>query len=878
MLDDGKIWDEVRGLLMAEPYNMKHTGNHLREGVCPSCGKKTLWTKHAAEPARVWCDRENHCGYTATAKELFPDLFDAKRIIRDNPPTPANPNAPAEAWLRKIRGFETASLAGWYNYNKMYWEGDRDIPTIGFKLPSPMEGWFYRFMDGEEHVGKKAILKPGTKLNQWVWTPPTQHLTDKDKLYLTEGIFDAIALLQNGLKVGAIMGASNKPLAFVTEHRALRLHYVVALDNDTAGQKNALELYKWLREQGETVSCVQPAADSSQKTDWNDLHKAKKLTTKDIADYTYFGDLLTAPSAERRGMLMYARLGKAFHVYEHRDHTYVWDLDTEKLSKAQNEIRLAEKLEETDELNEPQQEEALRRAGAVSHLANCGLDFLYTQKNPITDELFYFFRVRHADGRKTLNTLTGSQLASAADFRKRLLSMASGALIRSDAEAHNWLMARWMNAIKDVDVVGFAGYSAEHQAWVYPDFAVHKGRVIAKNAEDYIEISTSKRVKSAYHSVEIHANRNLAEYQEDWLQDFSTAWGSKGIIALAAFTLSLLAEQVRELNKSLTFLELVGDPGTGKTTLIEFIWRLLGRENFEGFDPSSSNPAFVARSLNQVSNLPAVMIEGDRTKPGASHKAKFDWSETKKLYNGRAMKGRGMRTQGNETYEPPFRGSLIISQNRPVDAEQAVLERIVHVYFHKPDANAETLAAVKRLLKIPSKHLSGYLLKCLTQADKLLEIYKTQQPKYEETYRNREAQKTYRLALNHSQIAAALHMLRVVTPIQDNTLKACLDEVAKMSLEREKAIALDHPDVEQFFEVVEYLINMGSEINHAKAGEGLAVNLNHVYELSAKYNQQLAPLVLLKPLLRASRRYKDTDAIHSQLKRTTIRCWIFKET
>lgn len=871
------IWDQVKSRLLDEPYKMKQRGTNLREGVCPGCGKKTLWTKYAEEPAKVWCDRENNCGYTATAKELFPDLFDARRVIRDNPPSPTNPNAPADAWMQRIRGFDITTIKSYYNYQTMYWEGDRDIPTIGFKLAAPMEGYFYRFMDGAEHGGKKAILRPGTKLNNWIWTPPNQQLSNGDKLHITEGIFDALALAQAGLKSGAIMGASNKPKAFIEQHRALRLNYVVALDNDAAGQKNALELIQWLKEHGETVNCIQSTPDdSSTKADWNDLLKAGKLTAKDLKDYEYYGELLTANSAERRGMLMYSRMGKAFHVYEHRHHTYVWNLDIEKMTKAQNEIRLAEKLEEVDELNDQQQEEALRRAGAVSHLANCGMDFLYTQKNPITDELFYFFRVRHADGRKTLNTLTGSQLASAADFRKRLLSMASGALIRADMEAHNWMMSKWMNNIRDVDVVGFAGYSAEHKAYVYPDFAVHKGRVIAKNAEDYIEIDKSNRVKSAYHSVDIHANPNLAEYREDWFQDFHTAWGVKGVIALATFTLSLFAEQVRDINKSLTFVELVGDPGTGKTTLIEFIWKLLGRENFEGFDPSSSNPAFVARSLNQVSNMPVVMIEGDRTQRGNT-RAKFDWSETKKLYNGRAMKGRGMRTQGNETYEPPFRGSLIISQNRPVDAEQAVLERIVHIYFYKGDANASTLAAVKMLQKHPSQQLSGYLIKCLTQADKMLEIYKLQQQRYEESFRTRDEQKTYRLALNHSQIAAALHMLRLVTPINETLLKSCVMEVAKMSLEREKAISLDHPDVEQFFEVLDYLQGTGCEINHAKQGEGIAVNLNHVYELAAKYNQQLAPLVLLKPLLRASRRYKDADAIHSQLKRTTVRCWIFKD-
>ncbi len=881
------VWLEVRQRLMNEPYNMKAHGDHLRAGRCPNCGKKSLWTKHGHEPARVWCDRENNCGYTATAKELFYDLFDAKRILRDNPPTPENPNASADAWLKEIRGFTLSGMKGWYSQHSYDYRPqeaiDQNLPAerveaIRFQLPSPMQGAWDRFMDGE-HFGKKTYLHTGSKLNEWMWTPPGQALNRNDDLMITEGIFDALALREAGYKVAALMGATNKPIEFIKEHRALRLQYIVALDNDTAGRKQAAELYKWLKGQGESVDCIQTTPDTNQKIDWNDLLKLRKLTSTHFDDYRYYGQLFTAATATKRALLMYSRTGDRMFVFEHQNSTYVWDLDMEAYDKKSAEIRQSNNIESEELLPDDLKEEALNQCDAVKYLGNCALDFLYTQRNPITDELFYFFRIRHADGRETLNTFTGAQLAAAADFRKRLLSAASGALIKAEHSAHNWLMDRWMRNVKDVDTVGYAGYSAKHQAWIYPDFAIHKGKVLTKNQDDYIELSKSIRVKSAYHNVKIEMIQNFKP--ELWLGDFIAAWNEKGVIALAFFTLSLFSQQIRERDQSLGFLELVGDPGTGKSTLLEFLWRLLGREHFEGFDPSSSNPAAVARIMNQVSNLPVVMIEGDRMTRAGQHKGAFNWSEVKKLYNGNGMKARAMRTQGNETYEPPFLGALIISQNAPVDAEQAVLERIVHVFFHKKDTNAKTLAAVKRLVALNTTELSGYLIQCLINADKLLTLYDKAQTEYELRFRNMEGQHTYRLAKNHSQIAAAVLMVREVLNLDESTVQSTIAHIKTMSLEREKAISAEHPDVQHFFEVVDYLsADKGEPINHIRVEQGCALNLNEVYEYAAKHNQQLMPQVQLKPLLQHSRRFIEANRVVSsnQEGRRSVRCWIFRAT
>jgi len=98
-------------------------------------------------------------------------------------------------------------------------------------------------------------------------------------------------------------------------------------------------------------------------------------------------------------------------------------------------------------------------------------------------------------------------------------------------------------------------------------------------------------------------------------------FGAKGMAALTFWFGSLFAEQIREMDESYPFLEIVGEAGSGKSTLIEFLWKLLGRSDYEGFDPSKSTHAARTRNLAQVSNLPVVLIESDRENQG-THKQK----------------------------------------------------------------------------------------------------------------------------------------------------------------------------------------------------------------------------------------------------------------
>ena len=79
---------------------------------------------------------------------------------------------------------------------------------------------------------------------------------------------------------------------------------------------------------------------------------------------------------------------------------------------------------------------------------------------------------------------------------------------------------------------------------------------------------------------------------------------------------------------SYPFIEIIGEPGAGKTTLIEFMWKLLGRHDYEGFDPSKSTPAAQGEELLTGWQLARGMIESDRGDDTSKSKM-FDWDELK---------------------------------------------------------------------------------------------------------------------------------------------------------------------------------------------------------------------------------------------------------
>jgi hypothetical protein len=865
-------------------------GTWLRKGECPDCGKKELYAKKDA-PWVIRCGRLSKCAYEERTKYLYPDAF--KQLNRKYPATQEDPEATARAYLRISRGFDLERISGWYTQGSYYHpHADRGTATVRFVYgPAELGMYMERFIEevtitdtvtGER--SKRRARFHGDYKGYW-WQPPGLVIEDGDEVMIAEGCIKAIALNLNGVKAVANLSAYNYPDKSLEEHKGKDVAWTWAMDNDAAGRSATRKFVRRMREEGfARVSAAQVPLNMG-KVDWDDLHLANKLTAKDLEDYRYYGELLIAESAADKAILMYKRTERQTFHFEFNNRMYWFDLDLKAYDRAMR--ALDESSAEADEYLEDdvRRSKALFESKSITEIANCSFRALYFQRNRVTDESWYYYRISFPhSGKPVKGTFTGGQVSSASEFKKRLIGVASGAVFTGGANQLDRINKDQLYNLKVVETVDFVGYSKDHHAYVYNQIAVKDNKIFELNDEDFFDLGKLS-IKTLNQSVALHIGTEREKFRTDWVGMIHQCFGTKGIVSLAWWLGALFAEQIREQHKSYPFIEIIGEPGAGKSTLIEFMWKLLGRRDYEGFDPSKSSLAARGRNFAQVSNLPIVLIESDRDE-GTAKSRRFDFDELKTAYNGRAIRSTGVKNAGTDTYEPPFRAAICISQNAQVQASQAVHERLLHLAFDRSAHNRDTKAAAETLERMPMEEVSHFLLHAISHEKQVLEIVKDRQDKYERLLMNCPEIKTVRIAKNHAQIMSLVDALDTLVPISSDIIADTHDRLMECAIERQKAIASDHPVVEEFWEAFDYLDALGEhggKLNHSRDPSKIAVNLKEFEALAGHCRINVPQQQELKRHLKnsRSRKFLKNDSVNSRIKSTkdkpaTARCWVFE--
>ena len=865
-------------------YEFRKVGDWFRTGVCPSCNKKELYS-HAVEPWAVRCGRTNKCGWESNVKELYPDAFE--NFNERYQPTQQKPNATAEAYMDFCRGFPIDKTKGWYRQGK-YWNRNavgknQGTATVLFDIDREKDISMERFVETlhikdptDDSVKSQKAHFSGKYRGLW-WIPPSIDVTKIGELWLVEGCIDAMALTLSNIPAAANLSSTNYPEQML-DALPKTVKLVWALDNDESGKKYIKRHIKKAKEAGFECDAALIPSKGKDKLDWNDAYQKGWLDSPQrIETYRYHGALLLAANAFEKALLTWNRFGRNDFAVEFGRKIYWFSIDFEKFGKEMDSLRESGTDEKELRLK------AAKICGAIHEIANCRFEFLYFLTSRLTDESWYYARVEFPHGRHPIkNTFTGGMVASASEFKKRLLSIAPGALFSGRANQLDWIVKNYLDNIKIVETVDFIGYAKEHKTYIFNQMAISKGIEYTLNDEDFFEVDKLS-LKSLNQSLQLQIGTEQ-DYDLKWVDHLWDAFGPRGIIAVAFFFGSLFAEQIRTAQKSYPFIEIVGTAGSGKTTLLEFLWKLLGRDDYEGFDPNKATLAARSRIFSQTSNLPVALIESDRE--DSAKQRQFDWDELKTAYNGRASRARGVKNSGNDTDEPPFRGSILISQNEQVDGSEAIMTRIIHTHFdtsHHTDTSKE---AADTLAAIPVEKVSHFMVKACKAEKQIMETVIAKTKEFEKNISKNTEIKSMRIAKNHGQLMALVEAMAPLIKLPDARKKEVQEAIINAAVDRQKAIAADHPIVRDFWEAFDYM-NHEDKLNHSRKAEYISINLNQVQQWAFTNHQSIPPITDLKKHLKLSvaRKFKGIKAVNSKNEydegfqftgSKTIKCWVFE--
>lgn len=879
---NAKIVDELK-----RKFGFKKlTGKYMQQGKCPDCQKNTLWCL-AERPMVVKCDRQDNCGYDETVRNILPDLFEdwSKRA----PSTPEDPNATADAYLRGERGLDLTGLRGHFE-QEHYHDRDRNIGSATVRFPLPNNTWWERIIDRPGRFDRKARFKFGGSYAGHWWAHPLDTLdvlTGLDEVWLTEGIFDACASRQSFPKPDpakgialrtavSVMSTNNYPehalaqlaQACLTSRRKLRPRLIFAYDVGPAGVAACKAHVKRALAEGWDATAAQVRPDGEgTKLDWNDL-ALRHAEWKDDAPglrpfseealqlYLFNGSVTLAATPREKARLIH-----------------------NKLKLRSFELRFENRIYWAKEVYDKEDE---RTDLTVEEIANCAFRILYRERDEAADETNFFLQIDHPGRQPTDKArFSAACCAASGEFKKRLLAF--NGMWSGSQEQLDRLMRGQIRQLKTVEPLHFTGYSAKHKAWVLGDIAVRDGRVILINKESCFDFGK--------HSVKLATTERLLDISWDpdrldftWLDDLWTAWGAKGLAALAFFTMSLFAQQIRAEEGSLSFLEITGPPGSGKSTLIIFLWKLLGRREFEGNVASGNTPAGMARTLMKVANLPVGLIEGQRAENKAGRLREFDWEELLVLYNGRSFRTVGRKSSGTETFEPPFLGSVYLMQNRRIDASPQILERLLSFEINKADRTKHTYDAAQRIFKRRVEDVSHFVVAAARAEERYLKAYfRGTQAHIARMERDVPNLYNDRLRLNHAQLASGIEALAQLLPVRPEWIAEATQLVDWMALDRQQSCGADHPLVQRFWEQIDWLASIENgqtarPINlHRKPESKIAISLPGYEEKCRQHGQQAVDITELHKLLPGSKRRKFLGKMGVNCADGQNRhCWVFE--
>ncbi|MCF8088974.1 MAG: hypothetical protein K9L23_13060 [Desulfotignum sp.] len=253
-------------------------------------------------------------------------------------------------------------------------------------------------------------------------------------------------------------------------------------------------------------------------------------------------------------------------------------------------------------------------------------------------------------------------------------------------------------------------------------------------------------------------------YAPLWLPDFMTAFGYPGLAALSWTMCSIMVYDIRAELKTFPFLEITGRPESGKTVLVNFLWKLLGYAEGEWKNAAALTRQQLKDHVMDLDSMPLVFFKDpQRVEP--------NFECLKPFYNGRstgALGFAGMTQEDIKHGNQLFKGTLMIAGEKKTLGSIPFYERVIHCRLPR----CQYRSTVALLEEMTRDELGGFILHALQQKDLILAAYMDAYnemlaggllPSFGVEYE--------RIIKTHTQMVAAGYALRILFPeLDEDTL------------------------------------------------------------------------------------------------------------
>jgi hypothetical protein len=858
--------------------DFKDIGNtYFQKGVCPGCNERTLYIARK-QPYQLKCNRLNQCQFEEKTRERYSHLFE--NLSERFPRTETNPNATADAYLERNRGFDISKLKGWYEQGRRKMKDGQWADTVRFQL---CDGYWERIIDATmvtANAGDKAGIKYGMSYKGGAWVPPGMAIEPGDTVYVVEGIFHAIALFLAGYKAIASISANNFPWDIIETHKGQKVRWIIALDDDKAGH-SVIPKYRGQLLARDELAWVALAGNDR---DWDDVYRDGQLNDEFMQEANYQGRIFIAESPAKKAYLHHKKKPLNFFLLDFGERLYSAKVNS-------------------DELNKPREDEAVAREQLfykycdIKQVANCVPRFEYIQRDAISGDQQFFFQFNFPNAAQNCKEpLAPNSIGDPRSFAKSLLERTPGGNFEGGEKVLAMLRSKWLDNALTVRSLPFVGYDATSKTYCFQKFGYHKGREYLANDHGYLEVGKIG-LKTSLNSLTIVRGN---DFDPSWFSDFFAVHHLNGLAALSWWTATLFVQQIRTKQESWPFLELTGDAGAGKSSLLRFLWRLLGRSNYEGIKPNSDGASAIGltRALSQVSNFPVVLIESDSQTVDAQGRtvvSQYNWEKWKALFDHNAtLRTVGVKSSSNDTDSLIFLAALCIAQNASVEGSEAILTRISHFHANRAHHTPALKVLATRLNSLPVEQLAGYLGHCIGQESAWLQRYFDAFPEYEQRLQANPVLQHQRIVLCHAQMMAATKATQALFPDwSDAALEQVIKHIERRAIDRQQRVSTENPTAGRFWQIYHYLnervVSISDEIgdreviqetlNHSADKSLIAINIEHFHNACRLAGQEVIHATQLHRALplSTSHTFVETRKVRSVIEKRSLNCWLFRK-